>query len=170
MLDDFLEAIVTEAKWKPQVLEESSLMDLTSESLQVSMRDAFTKRESSRLAVIGEEPADCDIEGGQEPTPNPTENGDQQQDQDKADDQHWALRVPKFARPLLGSVCRLLGNVFTVLAIMFMPASVTAIAIRAGDLIVAVIRGSWRRFNRVHCQFTSRVDIRSGQGLCTGGL
>lgn len=137
----FLDDLLNESKWQPAILEDQSeSAALTEANLKMSsvlsMRSTFNKRESSRFAVTGEDE--------RHPIEVTTESDENQI--------HWANRIPKYARPVAGSVLRLIGGICTILSIYYMPASLAALGIRGGELIVAILAQKFIRKRTVTLQ------------------
>ena len=132
-VEDLLGAMVKEQQWKPRHLEDfSEALNWTSKKSNMhssasSLRVNFTKQASSAwLAVFEEKDASTNTDA-------------EDLERMEKEEEHWANRIPKFARPLVGSFLRLIDTVFNMLTFYFLPASIAEISLRGLELIMSVL-------------------------------
>lgn len=119
---DVIGVMITETKWTPMLLEEySSAFVVTPENI-TSSRSLHCDSNKSH-ATRSVQHRDKEKSGARE----------------SQEVLHWVNRIPKYARPLLGSFLRLLDTSFNMLVFLFLPASLSELSTRGAELIVSFL-------------------------------
>lgn len=169
-VQDLVGTMIREVTWTPTLLDDDSFGTTeqqdgcsrgpSNRSLLVrathSIRSTFSNQEKEQHLSSDRRTAVEDDKNENNPSSRvDAENGQKKQ-------VHWALRMPKYTRPFMGSFLRLCDTVVNMFAFLYLPASLAELSIRGIELIVSVFVQKFIRGRTVSGRRWLGVAIVSG--------